>query len=448
MLVQPYDTLLDALREDLGLTGPKEGCGTGDCGACTVHLDGAAGRELPGAGACRRAAATCAPSRGSGSAGALHPLQDAFVRHGVPQCGFCIPGVLMSATALLAENPQPTEEEIRYGIAGNLCRCTGYTKMVAAITEAAAAARPRGPERHGDVMKTTRDVKGVGLSIPRADGAEKVTGKVAVRRRPQAQGHAARQAAAEPARPRPHHADRHQQGEGAAGRARGADRRRHPRAQDEGARRAPTPSWRSTAWCSPASRSPPSPPTSWRSPRRRCDLIEVEYEVLPAAVDPLKSMQAGRAARRRRGHRGRHQRGAGPLRRRRRPRPRRRRPRPPTSPSRRSSAAATWPRPSPSPTSILEKTYHVPMVHQGYIEPHAVAGPVGPAPGSLTLWASTQGSFNTRSEVADVLRHPGEPDQGHPDGVRRRLRRQDPRAVRADHRRCSRASPGGRCATS
>jgi carbon-monoxide dehydrogenase small subunit len=76
---------------------------------------------------------------GLGAIGALHPLQDAFVRHGVPQCGFCIPGVLMAAAALLAETKHPTEEEIRYGIAGNLCRCTGYTKMVAAISEAAAA---------------------------------------------------------------------------------------------------------------------------------------------------------------------------------------------------------------------------------------------------------------------------------------------------------------------
>jgi len=78
-------------------------------------------------------------TRGEGlSSGALHPLQDAFVRHGVPQCGFCIPGVLMAAAALLSENARPTEREIRYGIAGNLCRCTGYTKMVAAISEAAA----------------------------------------------------------------------------------------------------------------------------------------------------------------------------------------------------------------------------------------------------------------------------------------------------------------------
>jgi carbon-monoxide dehydrogenase small subunit len=136
VLVQPYVTLLDALREDIGLTGTKEGCGTGDCGACTVHVDG-------------RVVASClmlamqARGRkvrtieGLAGTGALHPLQDAFVRHGVPQCGFCIPGVLMAAAALLEENPRPSEEEIRYGIAGNLCRCTGYTKMVTAISEAA-----------------------------------------------------------------------------------------------------------------------------------------------------------------------------------------------------------------------------------------------------------------------------------------------------------------------
>jgi len=146
VLVPPYVTLLDALRDGLGLTGPKEGCGTGDCGACSVHLDG-------------RLVASClvlalqARGRnvrtveGLGAANVLHPLQDAFVRLGVPQCGFCIPGVLMAAAALLAETTHPTEEEIRYGIAGNLCRCTGYTKMVAAITEAAAAAAHEGASR-------------------------------------------------------------------------------------------------------------------------------------------------------------------------------------------------------------------------------------------------------------------------------------------------------------
>ena len=136
LLVQPYATLLEALRETAGLTGAKEGCGTGDCGACTVHVDGqpiasclmlamqVRGRNV-------RTVEGLASDDGS-----LHPVQAAFVKHGVPQCGFCIPGMIMSASALLEATPAPSEDEIRLGIAGNLCRCTGYTKMVAAITEA------------------------------------------------------------------------------------------------------------------------------------------------------------------------------------------------------------------------------------------------------------------------------------------------------------------------
>jgi aerobic-type carbon monoxide dehydrogenase small subunit (CoxS/CutS family) len=140
LLVQPYLTLLDVLREELGLTGPKEGCGTGDCGACTVHLDGepvasclvlalqARGHEVK-------------TIEGLAGPDGLHPVQAAFVKHGAPQCGFCIPGTVMAAAALLDSNPSPTEEEIRYAIAGNLCRCTGYTKFVAAIAEASAAGK-------------------------------------------------------------------------------------------------------------------------------------------------------------------------------------------------------------------------------------------------------------------------------------------------------------------
>jgi len=138
VLVRPYETLLDTLRETLGLTGPKEGCGTGDCGACTVHLDGKAVASCLVL-ALQARNRTVLTIEGLDRGGALHPLQDAFVRHGVPQCGFCIPGVLMAAAALLAETPRPSEEQIRWGIAGNLCRCTGYTKMITAIAEAAPA---------------------------------------------------------------------------------------------------------------------------------------------------------------------------------------------------------------------------------------------------------------------------------------------------------------------
>jgi carbon-monoxide dehydrogenase small subunit len=143
VLVQPYVTLLDALREDLNLTGPKEGCGTGDCGACTVHLDGqpVASCLMLAMQVRGRQVRTI---EGLGGAEALHPLQEAFVRLGVPQCGFCIPGVLMAAAAVLTENPKATQEEIRYGIAGNLCRCTGYTKMLAAITEVAGTLSAKG----------------------------------------------------------------------------------------------------------------------------------------------------------------------------------------------------------------------------------------------------------------------------------------------------------------
>jgi len=138
LLIRPYQTLLEMLREELSLTGTKEGCGTGDCGCCTVVLDGApvASCLVLAPQVANRDIRTV---EGLGDADNLDPIQAAFIRHGALQCGFCIPGAVVMARALLDENPQPTAEEIRWAMAGNLCRCTGYTKWVEAIQEVAGA---------------------------------------------------------------------------------------------------------------------------------------------------------------------------------------------------------------------------------------------------------------------------------------------------------------------
>jgi carbon-monoxide dehydrogenase small subunit len=130
--VKPSATLVEVLRDQLELTGTKVACGEGECGACTVLLDGQSVNSclLPALKAQGREVLTV---EGLAPPGELHPLQKAFVEHGAVQCGYCTPGMLMSATALLDRNPNPTEEEIRLAISGNLCRCTGYAKIVEAI---------------------------------------------------------------------------------------------------------------------------------------------------------------------------------------------------------------------------------------------------------------------------------------------------------------------------
>lgn len=135
-LCQPEETLLDVLRDRLGLTGAKEGCGTGDCGACSVIVDD---RLVC---SCLVLAAEAEGRRietveGMADGENLHPLQAKFLEHAALQCGVCTPGFLMAAKDLLARNPDPTEEEIRFGLAGNLCRCTGYDKIVRAVQDAA-----------------------------------------------------------------------------------------------------------------------------------------------------------------------------------------------------------------------------------------------------------------------------------------------------------------------
>jgi carbon-monoxide dehydrogenase small subunit len=135
LIVDTRMTLLEAIREKIGLTGTKDGCGIGECGTCTVLLDGkpiysclmlaveAEGKEI-------------LTIEGLATPEGLHPIQKAFIEHGAVQCGFCTPGMILSAKALLDENPNPTEEEIREAISGNLCRCTGYQKIIEAIEEA------------------------------------------------------------------------------------------------------------------------------------------------------------------------------------------------------------------------------------------------------------------------------------------------------------------------
>lgn len=134
--VQPWETLLDVIREHLGLTGTKEGCGLGECGACTIIMDGKTVNSclVLAVEADDRVITTI---EGLANGDELHPIQEAFVKCGGLQCGFCTPGMIMSTKALLEEKPNPSEEEIRKAIAGNFCRCTGYTKIIESVKVAA-----------------------------------------------------------------------------------------------------------------------------------------------------------------------------------------------------------------------------------------------------------------------------------------------------------------------
>ncbi|MFP6695439.1 MAG: (2Fe-2S)-binding protein [Alphaproteobacteria bacterium] len=139
-LCEPQETLLDVLRDEVGLTGTKEGCSSGDCGACSVMLDGrlvcsclVLGVEAQGK--------TVETIEGMADGEELHPLQQKFLEEAALQCGFCTPGVLIAAKALLDTNNNPTETEVRYWLAGNLCRCTGYDKIVRAVMDTAADMR-------------------------------------------------------------------------------------------------------------------------------------------------------------------------------------------------------------------------------------------------------------------------------------------------------------------
>ena len=134
--VKPWATLLEILRDELGLTGTKEGCGLGECGACTVIMDGKTVNSclVLAPEADKKEIITI---EGLAKGDKLHPIQEAFMEQGGLQCGFCTPGIILSTKALLDENPRPTDEEIRRGIEGNFCRCTGYTKIFESVKAAA-----------------------------------------------------------------------------------------------------------------------------------------------------------------------------------------------------------------------------------------------------------------------------------------------------------------------
>ena len=139
-LCDPRETLLDVLRDRLNLTGTKEGCGTGDCGACTVTIDDrlVCSCLVLGVEASGKSIETI---EGMAKGDTLHPLQKKFVEHAALQCGICTPGILVAAKNLLEKNPDPNEEQVRYWLAGNLCRCTGYDKIIRAVLDAAKEMR-------------------------------------------------------------------------------------------------------------------------------------------------------------------------------------------------------------------------------------------------------------------------------------------------------------------
>ncbi|MDD5009957.1 MAG: (2Fe-2S)-binding protein [Syntrophorhabdaceae bacterium] len=141
--VAPNRTLTQVLREELGLLGTKEGCGIGDCGACTVILDGRPVNSCLVL-AVQANGSQVATIEGVAEDQNLHPVQQAFVDHGAIQCGFCTPGMVLSAKSLLERNPHPTELEVREAISGNLCRCTGYQKIVEAVQAASRTMKKRG----------------------------------------------------------------------------------------------------------------------------------------------------------------------------------------------------------------------------------------------------------------------------------------------------------------
>ena len=291
-LVEPRTLLIHFLRENLNLTGTHIGCDTTHCGACTVDLDGKSVKSCT-MFAVQADGAEITTIEGMANAdGTLHALQEGFrMMHGL-QCGFCTPGMIMRAYRLLQENPIPTEEEIRFGISGNLCRCTGYQNIVKAIQYAAAkingVAIPGG--RRMNDMTPTREqreakLEGMGCKRKRVEDIRFTQGKGNYVDDLKLPGMLLRRLRPLAACPRAHQDDRHTEGAEGAGRAGGAHRRDAEDASTSpGCRRSPATCrwcWPTARCCSRTRKSPSSSPSDRYAAADGVELVEVEYEALP-----------------------------------------------------------------------------------------------------------------------------------------------------------------------
>jgi CO/xanthine dehydrogenase Mo-binding subunit/aerobic-type carbon monoxide dehydrogenase small subunit (CoxS/CutS family) len=379
------DTLLDILRVRLSLTSPKRACDRGECGACTVLLDGCAVNAcLVLARRVREAAVTTVEGLGRGQQ--LHPLQRIFHEMGAAQCGFCTPGMVLTAKALLDNNPAPSGEEIRTAISGNICRCTGYVKIVAAISAAAAELAPA--KAHGGHVTAPADggrarpsLNPIGRRLPRRDGLGHVTGATQytddlavpgmLYARPVYSAHAhARIVRVDVSRAR--------QAAGVAAvitaqdvpdNRYGLTLKDQPVIADDKVRH------RGDVVAFIAASDP-------RVAAEAASLVEVEYEPLPVISDPLEALQSGTALV--------HQGGnlvpfnaSGSIR------------------IRRGDVESAW----RAADLILEETYRTPPIEHAALEPHAMLASPGPA-GTLTIWTPNQVLFTRGAEIAGILRLP------------------------------------------
>jgi CO/xanthine dehydrogenase Mo-binding subunit/aerobic-type carbon monoxide dehydrogenase small subunit (CoxS/CutS family) len=380
---EPAETLLDVLRTKIGVTGPKRACDRGECGSCTVHLDG-----LP-VNAClipavRVAGCSITTVEGLAGDGGLHPLQRAFHELGAAQCGFCTPGMLLSAKALLDRNPSPSETDIRQAISGNICRCTGYVKIVEAIASAAKVLRGETLVEGGSIVAkdvSERKPSAVGRRMPKLDGLGHVTGTTRY--------------TDDIAMPGSLHACPHYSAHDharilridtrAAERVNGViaiitakdipDNRQGLTVKDQPLLADDKVRHRGDVIAFVAARDA-------RAAAEASALIKVDYEPLPVVTDPVAALATGAPA----VHEGGNLVPFNPLR---------------AIRIRKGDVEAGL----READLILEETYRTPPIEHAAMEPHAMLAAPN-ANGSLTIWTPNQVLFTRSAEIASILRLP------------------------------------------